>query len=198
MVCNLALLVRNQTVFIMSLHSLYHYHAEWPLMTELWINACGYEPTVEVIQAALLLLHPATTSTSSSGPLQWISRSLFGPAPRSEGSSAGTGSTSRGAVSTVSWPCSKTQGHRHFYPLVLLQWQFETLPWVSEWFSFSVITDTSLKAWGSRAYPCSNPTAIKALFKIKSACSAMLLPPPPVQTSSCYPETNSILMTTGC
>lgn len=34
MVCNTALLVRNQTSAIMSVYSLNHYHAEWPLMTE--------------------------------------------------------------------------------------------------------------------------------------------------------------------
>lgn len=67
----------------MSPHSLHYYHAEWPLVTEPWINAGGCEPTAEVIWAALLL-HPSTCA-SCSGPLQWISRSLLGLSPRSEG-----------------------------------------------------------------------------------------------------------------
>lgn len=52
MFCNGAELVRNQTVVIMTLCSLYHYHAEWPLKTEPCINPEGCEPTVEVIKAA--------------------------------------------------------------------------------------------------------------------------------------------------
>lgn len=94
MVCNRALLVRNQMLVTMRLCSLYHYDAEWPLKAEPCINAEGCVPTAEVIRAALLLLHP-TISASCSGPLQWISRSLLGLAPRSEGSSAGTGSKGR-------------------------------------------------------------------------------------------------------
>lgn len=68
-----------------------------------------------------------------------------------------------------------------------LRWQFETLPQVSELFCppapvpfvlrCPVITGTLLKVWGS-CHMCSSPTTIKADFKIKSACSAMLLPSP--------------------
>lgn len=52
MFCNGADLVRNQTVVIMTLCSLYHYHAEWPLRTEPCIKPEGCEPTAEVIKAA--------------------------------------------------------------------------------------------------------------------------------------------------
>lgn len=43
-VCNTALSVHNQTIVIMSLHSFYHYHAKWLLMTDPWIKQRAPSP----------------------------------------------------------------------------------------------------------------------------------------------------------
>lgn len=104
----MALLVHNQTTVVMSLCSLYHYHAEWPLKTDTWIKAGGCKPIGDMIRASLLLLHPKT-SASCTGPLQWISRYLPRSTPRNEGRSAGTGSASR-----ASFP-----GDRFFITVIL-------------------------------------------------------------------------------
>lgn len=134
MVCNTALLVHNQTSAIMSVYSLNHYHAEWPLMTEPWINAEGCEPTDArdpswLVAAAPnnLCLLPRTTAVNQ----QISALGLH------QGSSAAAGCTDPCSVSRVSSLRSKTQKLQTFYftSSSLLGWQFETLPRVSELFS---------------------------------------------------------------
>lgn len=187
MVCNTALLVRNQTSAIMSVYSLNHYHAEWPLMTEPWINAEGCEPTdardpsclVAAAAAAPnnLYLLPRTTAVN-----QQIS--AFGVAPRSERSSAAAGCTDPDSVSRVSSLSSKTFYFTSTFFIRLTIWNLApSVSWsppasVLFVLHYPVITGTLLKVWGSCTYLCSSSTSTKAYFKIKSACSAMLLPSP--------------------
>lgn len=109
----MALLVHNQTTVVLSLCSLYHYHAEWPLKTDTWIKAGGCKPIGDMIRASLLLLHPKT-SASCTGPLQWISRYLPRSTPRNEGRSAGTGSASR-----ASFPGVTFKRHQRFRRFIL-------------------------------------------------------------------------------
>lgn len=80
----------------MSQHSLYCYHAEWPLMTRPWINAEGCRPTAEEIRAAPNNLLLGTTAvnqqisawarTKKWGIIGWhalqrLGRALFQDAP---------------------------------------------------------------------------------------------------------------------
>lgn len=134
-------------------------------------------PRRRVIRASLLLLHPAI-SAFCSGPLQWISRSLFGLAPTSEASLASAGGRSWALVQKSLKRVQRYQGAgfiSHSLPQSL-QWQFEILPQVSELFStctcslsshVPLITSTVLKVSGSCTYLCSN---LKATL-----CPAMLL-----------------------
>lgn len=228
MVCSWALQVRNQTVVIMNLRSLYHYHAEWPLKAEPWINAEGcVSPQRRGSKLSCCCcccctqqpLPPAQDHCSESADL------CLGSHQVSEGPLAGAGSTGFSFKTVLTMFKDAEVQTLYFSPTSSLCWQFETSP---ECLSCSaavpfvphspVITDTLLTAQESRAYLCSNPTAIKAHIKIKSAWSAMLplsplspatlLFPLTVYTlqlsrlwhrqADATPETDSILMTTGC
>lgn len=171
----------------MSPYSLYHYHAECPLMTEPWINAASCAPTAEVIQAALLLLHTTTSSSCSGGPLQWISRSLHGLQNVTNHRLPLAASTVLGfkSVSLTMFKDAEVQRF-HFTPTSSLRGQFWILalsiiavsapvPFVLQ---YPVIPATLLNVWRSCAYLCSYSYSYQSHFKITSACSAILLASP--------------------
>lgn len=125
MVCNPALSFRNQMLVIMSPHSLYHYHAEWLLMTKPWINAEG--STAKVIQAAMLLLHP-TTPASCSGTAVNQQISAWAHTKKWE---APAGLSFKSVLTVFR---AEVQTFYFTLPSPLPR-QFETLPWISGPFS---------------------------------------------------------------
>lgn len=115
MVCNWALQVRNQTVVLMNLRSLYHYHAEWPLKTEPWINAEGWvSPQRRGSKLSCCCccccctqhpLPPAQDHCSESADLCLGSHQEVKDHWQAQAAPA--------SVSRLSWPRSKTQRCRH-------------------------------------------------------------------------------------
>ena len=166
----------------MILHSLYNYHAEWPLTTGPCINT--WEPTEERDPSCRCCTQP--TSPSCSGPLQWISRSPLGLAPRSDGSPCSAGGSSR-----TFWIVFRDKEAQTFHCaptssfITLTIWNIAPsvcccsppapAPFVR---LYPSIAGTPPKVWGYCANLGSNAPAINAHFKIESACTVMLPPSP--------------------
>lgn len=167
----LTLLAPQKTVVITDLCSINHYHAEWPLIAEPLINAEALEPTAKVIHAVMSLLHP-TTSSASSGSLQWISKSLLGLTTRGAAPSKGTGSDSIACLFLACWNMEM----RVFLHCVD---NLKSLLWISEQFSYMrslfscnpAVTDTLLTVQDSfQTLQLLRPTSKSKQYVLQWCC----------------------------
>lgn len=187
MVCNTAILVHNQTGYNEPMQ-LIPLSCWVPLMTEPWINGESCEPTEEGDPSCLVAAAPnnlclllGTTAVNQQISF-WARTNKWRIIGQHQQPQLGSGSE-------VSWTRSKTPRCRfHFTPtssfITVTIWNLAPSVWAFPHlhlfpvFHFPLITSSLLKVSESSTYLFSNLTATKTHFKIKSACSAMLLRSP--------------------